>query len=320
VAQASVVTFDGELWEQSNSPNIGVQLGVNPGDPTNLGGATFGPNNNANMTRTSNVVGFIEGQLGADTSVGYLSRITDRRALDPSPGKLEISGTRAVNIPQSNAVSGGNIGTALTRRGIQVGWTPGTNGLAQPVLGNGVGTDFIVWESGDANEPDAMMTRVRNATTQLFTDWFFVTPEEAVQAMTGGSKLFKYSYDLTLFGLGLTDVIDLIEIANMVSTDRIDAAGTNTANGWVAEGAVLPEAGGAFSATNPGPDPGNITPPYGVPFGNSTYDPDPLYISAMHDLKDFAAVVPEPASILAWIGLGLGTAGAVALKNRRKVG
>ena len=70
---------------------------------------------------------------------------------------------------------------------------------------------------------------------------------------------------------------------------------------------VPPQAGGTFGASNPGPDPGNISPPYGVPFGASTYDPDPLYVSVLGNVQNF---VPEPASFVAWAAiLGLATTG-----------
>src|SRR4029079_820545 len=196
-----------------------------------------------------------------------------------------------INIPQS-----ANINAAIIRRGIQVGWISGTGGFAQPVMTNGAGSDFVIWESGDHAQPDALMARVRNAATQQFTDWYYFTPSE--HAVTG-SMLFAFDYDLSNFGLASGAQVDLIEMANMVSTDRIGAPGTSTANGFVAQGRVLPEAGGAFRLSNPGPDPGNISPPYGVPFGNATYDPDPLYVSVLGNLQNLAAL-PEPASFICW--------------------
>jgi hypothetical protein len=301
IQAAVLLSFGGYTWDQANVPNKGIQLGVD--DATTRSGATFGPlaNPPANMTRTNNITGFIEGQAGANTAVGYLARITKRRNGDPNPNSPLEDGlptaidssnktTPAVNIPQS-----ANINAAIIRRGIQVGWAAGTNSLAQPVLRNGPGTDFVIWESGDSNQPDAMMVRVRDAASQNYTDWFYYTPVQ--QAVTGG-VLFGFAYDLTNFGLPSGRQIDLIEMANMVSTDRINGPGANTANGWVAQGHVRPEAGGNFGPTNPGPDPGNITPPYGVPFGNSTYDPDPLYVSVLGNLTNFA--VPEAGSLLIW--------------------
>jgi hypothetical protein len=172
---------------------------------------------------------------------------------------------------------------------------------------NGTGTDIVIWESGNANQPDAIMARARNAVTQQFTDWYFYTATGS-PTVTGGTVLFSYAYDLSNFGLTNGAQVDLIEMANMVSTDRIDGPGTNTANGWVAQGHVRPEVGGAFSASNPGPDPGNISPPYGVPFGGGTYDPDPLYVSVLSGLQNLnVAPVPEVASVIVWsliIGAG----------------
>jgi hypothetical protein len=309
-SQAAVLlTFGGYQWGQANVPNQGIQLGVV--DATARSGASFGPAQpSANMTRTSgNITGFIEGQAGVNTGVGYLSRITKRRNGDPTPNApLESSGTKAVNIPKDRTIGSGDIGTSIIRRGIQVGWSAGTNGFAHPVMTNVAGNDFVIWESGDHAQPDAMMTRVRNAVTQQFTPWFYFTPSEHA---VSGSVLFAFEYDLTNFGFGSGAQIDLIEMANMVSTDRIAALGTNTANGWVAQGKVWPEHGGAFSATNPGPNPGSISPAYGTPFGSSTYDPDPLYVSVAGNLQQLA--VPEPASFIVWPLVGL--LGAIAFQK-----
>ena len=314
VHAAVQLSFGGYNWDQANVPNTGVQLGVD--DATTRSGATFGPAQPAtNLTRTGSITGFVEGQAGVNTGVGYLSRITKRRNGDSNPNApLESTSTRGVNIPQDNAVSGGNIGTATIRRGIQVGWAPGTGGFAQPVLANAPGVDFLIWESGDANQPDAMITRVRNAATLQYSDWFYFTP---TPQPVNGSVLFGFAYDLSNFGFANGTQIDLIEMANMVSKDRIQAVGTNTANGWVAQGKVLPEAGtiGVYSQSMPGPDPGNITPAYGIPFGNSTFDPDPLYVSVLNNLQNFTAV-PEPASVVGWwLIAGLGMV-AIAVRNK----
>src|SRR5262245_57705883 len=85
-SQAAVVlSFGGYTWDQSNVPNMGLQLGVD--DATTRSGATFGPAQpSTNLTRTSgDITGFINGQAGLNTAVGYLSRITKRRNGDPTP-------------------------------------------------------------------------------------------------------------------------------------------------------------------------------------------------------------------------------------------
>src|SRR4051794_39678626 len=226
---AVLLSFGGYTWDQANVPNTGKQLGVN--DTTTRSGASFGPANDTNQTRTNSITGFIESQAGANTGVGYLSRITQRKTSE-APAVLETTGTRAINVPQS-----ANINAAIIRRGIEVGWAAGTNGFAQPVMTNGTGNDIVIWESGDHAQPDAMMTRVRNATTQQFSDWYFFTPSE--HAVTG-SVLFAFAYDLSNFGLATGAQVDLIELANMVSTDRIDGPGTSTANGF-AKDAFVPK-------------------------------------------------------------------------------
>src|ERR1041385_6121315 len=150
-SSASVVlSVGGYTGEQTNLPKKGIQLGVD--DATTRSGASFGPAQpSTNLTRTSgNITGFVEGQAGINTGVGYLSRITKRRNGDPTPSApLETTGTKAVNKLQDRNVNSGNIGTSIIRRGIEVGWNAGTNGFSHPVFLNGPGTDFVIWESGD---------------------------------------------------------------------------------------------------------------------------------------------------------------------------
>ena len=77
---AVLLQFGGYTWDQADVPNKGIQLGVD--DATTRSGAAFGPASPAtNMTRTNNITGFVEGQAGANTAVGYLSRITKRRSI-----------------------------------------------------------------------------------------------------------------------------------------------------------------------------------------------------------------------------------------------
>jgi len=299
-ASAAVVLYGGYQWDQTNDPNMGFQLGVN--DANVRSGVQFGPANDVNLTRTGNITSFIEGQIApADQNRGYLSRITQRRTSE-APAKLETTGTRAVNLPTA-----ADVGAAAIHRGIQVGWTSGTKGFTTPVMVNGTGADFVIWESGTTGQPDAMMTRVRDALTQQFTDWFFFSPLS--QPASSAGVLFAYAYDLTNFGLPLGAQVDLIEMANMNSFDRIDATGVALGpNGYAAQGRVISYASNppAFGPNSPGPDPGPLAVGYGVPFGNATYDPDPLYVSILGNLQNL--VVPEPASVVAWsliIGLGM---------------
>lgn len=305
VVQAAVVTYGTYSWEQTNDPNNGVQLGVN--DSATRSGVAFGPADNNNLSRTGDITNFIEGQAGASTSVGYLSRITQRKTSE-APAKLETTGTKAVNIPQS-----ADVGTAAIHRGIQVGWNSGTNGFTNPVLVNGNSNgvngakDFVIWESGSTGQPDALMVRVRDAVSQAFTDWFYFAAQSS--PVSSGGVLFAYAYDLSDFGLALGAQVDLIEMANMNSFDRIDATGVPMGSSYVAQGRVISYTSSppAYSASSPGPDPGPLAVGYTNGFGNATYDPDPLYVSVLGTMQNLTAV-PEPASIVAWtllVGLGL---------------
>jgi hypothetical protein len=302
---AAVVLYGGYSWEQTNDPNQGFQLGVN--DNNVRSGVQFGAADNNNLSRTGSITSFIEGQIApADQNRGYLSRITERK-ISEAPSKLETTGTRAVNIPQA-----ADVGAAATHRGIQVGWATGTNGFATPVMVNGTansGTDFVIWESGSAGQPDALMARVRNAITQQFTDWFYYSPKTS--PASSGGVLFAYAYDLSNFGLSIGAQVDLIEMANMNSFDRIDATGVASGtHGYAAEGRVISYSSTppAFGPNSPGPDPGPLASSAynGIPYGGGSYDPDPLYVSVLGNLQNLA--VPEPASVVAWsliIGLGM---------------
>ncbi|HTN75382.1 MAG TPA: hypothetical protein VL096_09050 [Pirellulaceae bacterium] len=312
---APVLSFGGYNWDQANAPNIGTQLGSS-GYVQTVAGTAFNNGNlsnvPANFSRTNDIFGFVEGQPGANTGVGYLSRFVDRVA--GVAGPLELSGTKGINLPTA-----ADIGSANIRGGIEVGWAAGTNGIATPVLANGSGADFVIWESGSANRPDALMTRVRLADSQAYSDWFFVTP---ISNSVSGSVLWAYAYNLDMFGLASGETIDLIQFANMNSKDRINAQNVAIGpNGYAAQGQVLVGVGtpGVYGTNNPGPDPGNITPPYGIPFGGGTYDPDPLYVSILHNLQDInvnaSEEVPEPASLALW-GI-IGSAGAIAAWRKR---
>jgi hypothetical protein len=54
---------------------------------------------------------------------------------------------------------------------------------------------------------------------------------------------------------------------------------------WAAEGNVLPESNNPYAMDNPGPDPGPLA-SFDIPYGNSTYDPDPLYLAVIPDLVE----------------------------------
>src|SRR6185295_19000424 len=143
-------------------------------------------------------------------------------------------------------------------------------------------------------------------TTQQFTDWYFFSADTS-PTVTGGAVLFAYAYDLSQFGLGPNAQIDLIEMANMISTDRIAASNVPFGpHGYAAECKVVPyPAGGPwappFGPNSPGPDPGPLASSAynGIPFGGGTYDPDPLYVSILSNVQNLVAV-PEPASVIAW--------------------
>ncbi len=210
---ATNVDWGSYSWSQENCPNLGSQL-----TSGTLGGATF---NVTSSDTTGSIVDFPASVSGGtfDANVGILSVLVGDAT---SPDK------RAVNLP-----FGGNVGQVVFRRGLSVGWAGGTVGgagaaLTVPTLPNQPGPDFVIFESGSAGVPEAMMVRVQVANQPggpFFTDWHYFAPATQDTAPATG-VLHAYEYDLSDFGLDATAQIDRIEIANMVARDRIGAVGT----------------------------------------------------------------------------------------------
>lgn len=205
--EADVVTWDSYSWNQENEPNIGSEI-----TSGTLGGATFNVASNDVTGPLTNFPASVTGGTFND-QVGVLSVL-----IGDQPG-----GTRAVNLP-----FGDNIGGETLRRGISVGWAENPTNHSQQYLPNQEGDDFVIFESGTQDVPEALMARVRSAKTGSYSDWYYFAPQS--QAMPTTSKpdevLFSYAFDLSDMGIPNGLGVDQIQVANMTASDRIDAVGT----------------------------------------------------------------------------------------------
>jgi hypothetical protein len=248
---ADTFTFAGYTFNQTNTPNEALLLG----NGAVLGGAVFSPG--LPTTVTTRISQF-PGGTGFDTNLtlGYLTGLG--------------SGGSAVNLP--NGDSG-----VFTRHGIQVGWS-GHRGLP-----NRPGPDFVVYESAStSNTVEGIMARVHRDPQNTWSDWYYFAPDD-FQGTTGAQGLMSYGFDLSDMGVPADALIDKIQVANLMQADRISGMGTNIGGTLVGEGQVL------FDGSN------NVVPDAGPfdsnrIFDNTTYDPDPLFIGALHDV---AALPPR---------------------------
>lgn len=245
-ASAQVYSFAGYSWNQANTPDFVVAL--SPGD---VNGAIV----TAVPVATTTITGFPQSTIGFDASLSLGRKIG-----------LAGSGTRGINLPA------GNFGTTA-RSGFQASWTLGRK------LVNQAGPDFVVYETGSNNQPEALMVQVRSATTAEWSRWLYL-PAANYQNFTSSATTgaFAFAFELDTFGVGTFDEIDIIRVVNMTDEDRIEGPGFEVTPGvFLGSGFVLPEDNGATSQVLP--DPGPLA--SFLLYGNSTLDPDPAYIGAI---------------------------------------
>ncbi len=139
-----------------------------------------------------------------DSSVGFDGSLSIGRLSDKSTG----TSARFLNMP------GGDNGTS-TRSVFELTWSQGRQ------LANSAGTDFVLFESGSAGVPEAIMVQVRQTSTQEnggWSDWVYLP----ATAFTNG--VFATAFDLSQFGVANGATIDAIRVANMIDTDRMESA------------------------------------------------------------------------------------------------
>jgi hypothetical protein len=279
-AEAVSFSFAGYTWDQDKTPDVGSLLG----NSAVLGGATF----DALLPNTSaGDVGFPDVPAGAANHAAspFITGLTHARLTGIA---TTANTSRPLNLPRGNE-------GASDRHGLELGWTDDRS------LVNRAGVDLVLYESASlSTTPENPMVRVRLAGSSTFSEWFYYAPDAfqlyySISPTTEGA--FATGIDLSDMGLLNGEGIDLIQIANLTEADRISGATTFSFGGQdFAEGRVIfdgsstkkPDAGAFASFRNTG-------------YGNSTFDPDPLYVGVL------GTIVPEPGTLallaLAMFGL-----------------
>jgi hypothetical protein len=190
------------------------------------------------------------------------------------PGGGEGEYATALNMP------GGNAGTTI-RHGIEVGWSGGR------LLQNLSGDDFAVYESGsNSASPEGFMVRARLAVGG-FSDWYFQANDGfALYLGEAAEGSFVHRFDLSDMGLVDGDEVSGLQIANLVTADRL----------------------GGVSGTRPVVVGGGSGAVHG--FGTGALDPDPLYVGISE-----GHLIPEPTSCLLAV---FGAIGFATIARRRK--
>ncbi|MDW8290353.1 MAG: dockerin type I domain-containing protein [Armatimonadota bacterium] len=194
--------------------------------------------------------------------------LNDQPAFDPNKtlGRI-MTGTTGV-------ASFVELGDAVTRKTILVDW-------AGKRLPNRAGEDFVVYEVGSPGAPEAFMVAVRKKGETTFSAWRY----EFANSFTASYNVFATAFNLSDFGLQEGDTIDAILIANLIETDRVDAA---SGQGNVYLG------GGAGFVPVQGPQSNTPSQPYPV----DRFDADIVYVAALHP------ILPPNVAIRGTVSLG----------------
>jgi VCBS repeat-containing protein len=236
-------SFAGFNFDQASTPTTFAVLpvGVVPGG--------FGVSNTATPTTiTTSFTGFPTNQTG------FLGARSIGRFFEGSSGNT----VKALNLPA------GNVGTTA-RSGFALTWT---NGL---VLTNVAGAEFVIYESGSLDLPEAGMVQVHDADNNVWTRWVYQRATTNAP-VSGGGVFFGTPYDLSDFGLPAGARVDGFRVVNMIDADRMDNAS--------GIGFVQPGEGSPASAFRPDPGPQAGFTQYGA----STLDPDPAYLGILQVL------------------------------------
>ncbi|HEY1171881.1 MAG TPA: VCBS domain-containing protein [Verrucomicrobiae bacterium] len=237
--ESKTFTFNGITFDQALTPNVYLTL-------------TAGTYSNATVTAEPNetateVAGFPDSAVGFQglLSIGHQFR-----------DESTFFGTKALNLPRGNA------GTT-ERSGFELSWASGV------MLTNLSGDDFVVFEAGGVNAPEAFMVQVHNSVDDVWTPWVYIGSQSSAPYDGGSSILHATKFNLDTFGIPANGRVDRIRLVNITSADRMQSAG---------EGIVLPGDNGATSAIVPDP-PGSAT-----AYTGGSLDPDIVYVGVLHIL------------------------------------
>jgi hypothetical protein len=175
-----------------------------------------------------------------------------------------------------------DLGNNSSRSVIQLDW-------GGSLLLNKTGKDFVVYEPGNENRPEAFAIAVRKQGQTNFSNFLY----QFSQTYTPDALMFATGFDLSDFGLGSDDAIDAIQIMNLLPSDRV----TDNGQGFL---------GGQFAATTGSLGDGE--------FSDSQYDPDIAFVVGLHDVvaprnavaaRNTSTSVPEPTATLGLLALGV---------------
>ncbi|WP_146444701.1 hypothetical protein [Botrimarina colliarenosi] len=166
-------------------------------------------------------------------------------------------------------------------------------------LKNEAGNDIVVYEQGDANQPEAYAVAVRQTGSATFTDFRYEIwdAQEGFQLAT--------AFDLTSFGLSSGQGIDAIMIANLVQTVGVTDYTFGGGEGFVESVPANTQTAGYQLPIGYGASKDGL-----FPLGE--YDPDISYVGVFHQLS----AIPEPSAVL--FGTLLASALGMTVARRRR--
>ena len=139
-----------------------------------------------------------------------------------------------------------------------------------PGVTNNPGDDFVVYENGSPNGPEAYMIAVRETGAQTFSMFRYEFADDVVQVLpsagTNIAQVLSTGFDLSDFGIAEGGSIDAIWAANLVPNDRVDDVS--------GQGNVILGGGSGFQP---------LTGPQGEggTFNINGFDPDLTYIGVI---------------------------------------
>jgi PEP-CTERM motif len=229
---------------------------LQPAAAASLGGYTW---NAANAVRSGV-------QVPGSQNIVELPTDSPLNAANPVAGAMGLSRNTLVEL-----------GNATGRSIVQLDW-------GGALLTNRSGNDLVVYESGNANAPEAFAVAVRRQGQTDFTNFLY----RFSTSYTPESELFATAFDLSDFGLGEGDAIDAIRIANLIGTDGVSGDGQGFLGGESAP-TTGTQGGGEYSS--------------------GRFDPDIAYVVGLHDVvapssRTSERSVPEPSSMLGLLAVG----------------
>ncbi|MEM8944093.1 MAG: hypothetical protein AAGD11_02840 [Planctomycetota bacterium] len=165
---------------------------------------------------------------------------------------------------QNNGGTSVPLGDNFFQGAIELNWG------GSPGVTNGDGDDFVAYENGSPNGPEAYMIAVRETGSESFTDFRYEFADDVVQVLpsagTNIAQVLSTGFDLSDFGLAPGATIDAIIASNLVPADRVDdVSGQGTV--------ILGGASGFQPLTGPQ---GN-----GGTYNSNGFDPDLTYIGVI---------------------------------------